>query len=70
MTVIMTDQNKRLKSQRVSFKEYLLTGESFEEVDLARDRSPMRKVALQPALDHPQHTRLHNQLCVAHQLLE
>jgi hypothetical protein len=68
--LIPIEEDQRLEDPRSSFKQYLLAGESFEEVDLARDRSPMRKVVLQPALDHPQHTRLHNQWCVAHQLLE
>ena len=44
--VISADEYERLKGQTVSFKQYLLAGESLEGVDLTRDRSPMRESAL------------------------
>jgi antitoxin Phd len=44
--VISAEEYERLKGQKVSFKQYLLTGESLEGVDLTRDRSPMRETAL------------------------
>ena len=44
--VISTEEYEQLKGQRVSFKQYLLDGESFEGVDLTRDRSPMRDICL------------------------
>lgn len=44
--VISADDYERLKGQTISFKEYLLAGESLEGVDLTRDRSPMREVSL------------------------
>ena len=44
--VISAEEYERLKGQTVSFKQYLLAGESLEGVDLSRDRSPMREAAL------------------------
>lgn len=44
--VISAEEYERLKGQTVSFKQYLLAGESLEGVDLARDRSPMRETTL------------------------
>ena len=44
--VISADDYERLKGQTVSFKRYLLAGESLDGVDLTRDGSPMREVAL------------------------
>ena len=46
VVVISAEEYELLKGQSVSFKEYLLTGESLEGVDLARDSSPMREISL------------------------
>jgi antitoxin Phd len=46
VVVISAEEYELLKGERVSFKEYLLLGESLEAVDLARDGSPMREIAL------------------------
>jgi len=46
VVVISAEEYELLKGQSVSFKEYLLTGESLEGVDLARDGSPMREISL------------------------
>jgi prevent-host-death family protein len=44
--VISADDYERLKGQTISFRQYLLTGESLDGVDLSRDRSLMREAAL------------------------
>jgi prevent-host-death family protein len=46
VVVISADDYERLSGQTISFKEYLLAGESLEGVDLTRDRSPMREAVL------------------------
>jgi len=46
VVVISAEEYELLKGQRVSFKEYLLLGESLEGVDLERDSSPMREISL------------------------
>jgi len=46
VVVISAEEYEQLKGQRVSFKQYLLAGESLEGVDLTRDPSPMRDVSL------------------------
>ena len=44
--VISAEEYEQLRGQAVSFKQYLLAGESLEGVDLSRDRSQMREIAL------------------------
>lgn len=46
VVVISAAEYEQLKGERLSFKEYLLVGETLEGVDLARDRSPMREANL------------------------
>jgi hypothetical protein len=38
--------DEKLTGKRPSFQEFLLSGPSFEGLDLERDRSPMRDVEL------------------------
>lgn len=46
MVVVITEKEyNRLCSQKSSFKDALLSAPSFEGIDLARDRSPMREVS-------------------------
>jgi prevent-host-death family protein len=42
--VVTEEEWERLSSNRPDFKEYLMTGPSFDGVDLTRDPSPMRDV--------------------------
>jgi antitoxin Phd len=44
--VVAAQEFERLTGQRPAFKDYLTQGESFEGLDLARDQSPSRDVAL------------------------
>jgi len=46
VVVVAAKEFERLTGQRPGFKEYLTQGESFEGLDLARDQSPSREVAL------------------------
>jgi antitoxin Phd len=46
VVVISAEDYEQLKGQRVSFKQYILDGESLDGVDLTRDRSPMRDISL------------------------
>jgi antitoxin Phd len=46
VVVISAEDYEQLKGQRVSFKQYLLVGESLDGVDLTRDRSPIRDISL------------------------
>ena len=46
VVVVSAAEYKRLTSQGISFKGYLCSGESFEEIDLVRDQSPVRDVDL------------------------
>ncbi|MFI5454548.1 MAG: type II toxin-antitoxin system prevent-host-death family antitoxin [Isosphaerales bacterium] len=46
VVVVAAIEYERLTGQRPGFKAYLTQGESFEGLDLARDRSPSRDVAL------------------------
>lgn len=46
VVVISADDYEQLKGQTISFRQYLLAGESLEGVELSRDRSPMREAAL------------------------
>ena len=44
--VVAAEEYERLIGQRPAFKDYLTQGESFEGLDLTRDQSPSRDVAL------------------------
>lgn len=44
LIVIAEQEYKSLSAKRHSFKEFLRNGPGLEEVDLTRDRSPMRDV--------------------------
>lgn len=44
--VISAREYEALAGERISFKEYLMRGESLEGVDLERNRSPMREADL------------------------
>ena len=44
--VVTEAEWERMKGKRPDFKEYLMTGLSFDGVDLTRDPSPMRDVEL------------------------
>jgi hypothetical protein len=46
VVVISAAECEELVGKRKSFKEFLLSGPSFEKLDLARDQSPMRDVDL------------------------
>jgi antitoxin Phd len=46
VVVVAADEFERLTGQRPAFKDYLIQGESFEGLDLSRDSSPSRDVAL------------------------
>lgn len=44
--VILSEADyERLTGQRPSFREYLVSGPSLADINLERDRSPMREVA-------------------------
>lgn len=46
VVVVAAEEFERLTGQRPAFKDYLAQGESFDGLDLTRDRSPGRDVAL------------------------
>jgi antitoxin Phd len=46
VVIVAADEFERLTGQRPGFKDYLARGESFEGLDLTRDQSPSRDVAL------------------------
>ena len=46
VVVVAAEEFERLTGQRPAFKDYLTQGESFEGLDLTRDPSPSRDVAL------------------------
>ena len=46
VVVIAAEEFDRLVGNRPSFKDYLAHGESFEDLNLERDRSPGRDVSL------------------------
>jgi antitoxin Phd len=46
VVIVSSEEYKRLAGQVTDFKQYLLQGESFEGLDLTRDNSPGRDVAL------------------------
>ena len=46
VVVLSAAEYAKLSGKRPGFKEYLTQGESFEELELSRDQSPMRDVEL------------------------
>ena len=46
VVVVAAEEFERLTGQRPGFKDYLTRGESFVGLDLTRDQSPSRDVAL------------------------
>jgi len=46
VVVISAEKYAELTGQRQGFKEFLMSGPSFEGLDLKRDQSPMRDVEL------------------------
>jgi antitoxin Phd len=44
--VVTEEEWERMSGKRPDFKEYLMSGPSFDGVDLTRDPSPMRDVEL------------------------
>ncbi len=46
VVVVSAAEYERLTGERPAFRDYLAQGESFEGLDLARDQSPGRDVAL------------------------
>ena len=46
VVVISAEKYAELTGQRQSFKDFLMSGPSFEGLDLERDKSPMRDVEL------------------------
>jgi antitoxin Phd len=46
VVVVAVAEFERLTGQRPAFKDDLIQGESFEGLDLRRDQSPARDVAL------------------------
>jgi prevent-host-death family protein len=46
VVLISADEYERLTAARSDFKEFLMTGESFDGLDLARDQSTGRDVVL------------------------
>jgi antitoxin Phd len=46
VVVVSAEEFERLTGQRPAFKDYLTQGESFEGLDLMRDQSPSRDIAL------------------------
>ncbi len=46
VVVVAAEEFERLRGERPSFKDFLAHGESFEGLDLGRDRSPGRDVSL------------------------
>ena len=46
VVVVSAEEFERLTGQRPAFKDYLAEGESFEGLDLTRDQTPGRDIAL------------------------
>lgn len=46
VVVVSAETYAELTGQRQSFKDFLMSGPSFEGLDLERDKSPMRDVEL------------------------
>jgi len=46
VVVVAAEEYERLTGKSPAFKDYLTQGESFEGLDLTRDRSPTRDVSL------------------------
>lgn len=44
VVVISEEEYDRLTGKRMSFTEFLMSGPGLEELDLSRDKSPMRDV--------------------------
>jgi len=44
VVVISEEEYQRLTGERLTLLDYLLTGPAFDDMDLERDRSPMREV--------------------------
>lgn len=44
VVVISEEEYQRLTGERLTLVDYLLTGPAFDDMDLKRDRSPMREV--------------------------
>ena len=46
VVIVSADEYEKLTGKRAAFRDYLTEGESFEGLDLTRDGSPGRDVAL------------------------
>ncbi len=46
VVLISAQEYERLTATRSDFKEFLMNGESFDGLDLARDQSPVRDIVL------------------------
>jgi antitoxin Phd len=46
VVVVSAAEYRKLTGRTIRFKEYLRSGESFEDLELARDQSPIREVEL------------------------
>ena len=46
VVVVSAADYRRLAGQGMTFKEYLCSGESFEDMELVRDQSPVRDIEL------------------------
>ncbi|HLN33196.1 MAG TPA: type II toxin-antitoxin system prevent-host-death family antitoxin [Gemmataceae bacterium] len=46
VVVVSREEYNRLAGRSLDFKQYLMQGESFEGLDLSRDNSPGRDIAL------------------------
>ena len=44
VVIISADEFDRLKGQETSFVEFLMSGPSFDDLDLERDTTPMREI--------------------------
>ncbi len=46
VVIVSSEEYRRLAGQAADFKQYLMQGETFEGLDLTRDNSPGRAIAL------------------------
>lgn len=46
VVVVSAEEYARLTGKRQGFKDFLMSGPSFEELDLERDKTPMRDAEL------------------------
>ncbi len=46
VVVISAQEYQRLTGEQLTFKEFLMQGEDFDDLDLSRDQSPTRDVTL------------------------